>query len=59
MFEDIRDAITYETKLKGWSRDKKLTLIQTINPEFKDLAEQWGWLQIGPYRSIAEEDGKR
>ena len=56
---DIRDALTRETQLKGWSRQKKLDLISTINPGFKDLAQQWGWLQIGPFRSIAETDGKK
>jgi len=56
---DIRDALTRETQLKGWSRQKKLDLISTTNPGFKDLAQQWGWLQIGPFRSIAETDGKK
>jgi hypothetical protein len=28
---------------KGWRREKKLNLIRTINPEFKDLAQTWGW----------------
>ena len=29
-------------QLKGWRREKKLNLIGTINPEFKDLAQTWG-----------------
>jgi hypothetical protein len=33
-------------RLKGWRRDKKLNLIGTINPEFKDLAQTWGWKMI-------------
>jgi len=41
--EDISQSIARETQLKGWRREKKLNLIRTINPEFKDLAEQWGW----------------
>jgi hypothetical protein len=32
-----------EKRLKGWRREKKLNLIGTINPEFKDLAQIWGW----------------
>jgi predicted GIY-YIG superfamily endonuclease len=28
-----------EKQLKGWRREKKLNLIGTINPEFKDLAQ--------------------
>ena len=30
----------------GWRREKKLNLIGTINPEFKDLAQTWGWNMI-------------
>jgi hypothetical protein len=29
-------------QLKGWRRAKKLNLIRTIHPEFKDLAQTWG-----------------
>ena len=39
---DIRTAIAREKQLKGWRRAKKLSLIRTINPEFKDLAQTWG-----------------
>jgi putative endonuclease len=42
-YEDICKAITREKQLKGWRREKKLNLIGTINPEFKDLAQTWGW----------------
>ncbi len=38
-YEDIRTAIAREKQLKGWRREKKLNLIRTINPEFKDLAQ--------------------
>ena len=57
-FETITAAIAREKELKGWTRDRKLALIRQTNPDFRDLAEQWGWLQIGPYRSIAEESQK-
>jgi putative endonuclease len=33
-------------RLKGWRRPKKPNLIRTINPEFKDLAQTWGWKMI-------------
>ncbi len=54
LFDDILQAIAREKALKGKSRDKKLALIRTMNPEFTDLAERWGWLQIGPHRTIEE-----
>ncbi|MCR5567244.1 MAG: GIY-YIG nuclease family protein [Clostridiales bacterium] len=34
---DVRDAITREKQLKHWGRDKKVALIETLNPEWKDL----------------------
>lgn len=37
-FSDINDAIEAEKKVKGWTRKKKIGLIKTINPEFKDLS---------------------
>jgi putative endonuclease len=45
-YENIRTAIAREKQLKGWRRAKKLNLIGTINPEFKDLAQTWGWKMI-------------
>jgi putative endonuclease len=42
-YEDIRTAIAREKLLKGWRRAKKLNLVRTINPEFK---ETWGWKMI-------------
>ena len=41
--DDIRQSIAREKQLKGWRREKKLNLIRTQNPAFKDLAETWGW----------------
>lgn len=35
--KDINDAITREKQLKGWTRKKKLNLIQKINPELDEL----------------------
>lgn len=37
-FSDPNDAIAAEKKIKGWTRKKKLDLIKTINPVFKDLS---------------------
>ena len=41
VFDDIRDAITYEKKLKAGNRANKEKLINLMNPEWKDLAEEW------------------
>jgi putative endonuclease len=34
---DIREAIAREKSLKGWERAWKLRLIETSNPDWKDL----------------------
>ena len=38
---DIRQAITREKQIKGWWRAKKISLIESLNPEWKDLSEDW------------------
>jgi putative endonuclease len=35
------DAIRRETSLKRWKRDWKIALIEKVNPEWKDLIENW------------------
>jgi putative endonuclease len=37
-FEQIRDAILREKQLKGWTRVKKIALIESLNPDWKDLS---------------------
>jgi putative endonuclease len=34
---DVKAAIQRETQLKRWKRDWKLKLIESVNPEWKDL----------------------
>ncbi len=40
-FEDVRNAIEREKVIKGWLRIKKIALIVSMNPEWKDLSEEW------------------
>ena len=35
---DVYSAISREKQLKGWTRKKKNELIETINPNWKDLS---------------------
>src|SRR5271157_3842147 len=37
-FSDVRAAISREKQLKNWRREKKLALIRTLNPTFRDLS---------------------
>ena len=39
-FNDIRGAITREKQIKNLVRRKKIELIETINPKWKDLIEE-------------------
>ncbi|MGC2818797.1 MAG: GIY-YIG nuclease family protein [Candidatus Sulfotelmatobacter sp.] len=40
-FQDVRDAIEREKRIKGWLRIKKIALIVSINPELRDLSAEW------------------
>lgn len=37
---DIHDAIAREKQIKGWTRAKKNALVETVNPEWRDLMEE-------------------
>ena len=39
--DDIGAAIAEEKRIKGGSRKKKIELIESINPEWIDLAKEW------------------
>jgi len=41
-FDHVMSAISREKQLKGWRRQKKMALVETTNPRWQDLAEQWG-----------------
>lgn len=41
-FEEVEDrnsALKREKQIKGWLREKKIKLIEEVNPEWKDLSE--------------------
>jgi len=37
-FQDVRDAIAFEKRLKKWERKWKLRLIEERNPDWEDVA---------------------
>ena len=45
-FNDIESAIAREKQLKGWSRAKKIALIEKINRGWKDLTPSFS--NLGP-----------
>jgi len=40
-FDDVRKAIDREKQLKRWRREKKIWLIERLNPDWRDLAADW------------------
>ena len=41
VFPAAIQAIAAEKKIKGWTRAKKVRLIESKNPTWKDLSEDW------------------
>lgn len=39
--DDVHAVIAREKQIKGWLRSKKLELIASMNPEFRDLSAGW------------------
>lgn len=46
MFDDMTSAIAREKQLKRWHRDWKINLIEQDNPEWNDLAVEWGFESV-------------
>lgn len=40
VFEDISDAIVREKRVKKWRREWKIDLIESMNPEWRDLSDE-------------------
>jgi putative endonuclease len=40
-FDDVRNAIDREKQLKRWRREKKVKLIEELNPPWRDLSREW------------------
>ena len=40
-YDNVYKAIGREKQLKGWSRAKKIILIESVNPHWLDLAKDW------------------
>ncbi len=49
-FSEASQAIQREKELKGWRREKKITLIEGINPTWQDLSRDWYELEPADYR---------
>ncbi len=49
MHETMNAAIARETRIKKWKRAWKVRLIESLNPECRDLFDEtWGAIEDGP-----------
>ena len=47
-FDTVQVAIQREKQLKAWLRRKKLALVDSVNPEWDDMAEHWYSMERDP-----------
>ena len=38
---DVYGAIAREKEIKKWRRERKNALVETMNPKWKDLSDEW------------------
>jgi putative endonuclease len=41
VFNDVHVAIRREKQIKGWTRNKKIALIESVNRDWNDLSDGW------------------
>lgn len=54
-FQDVRNAIQREKQIKGWTRARKIALIESQNPQWIDFAEHWGARMLMPNERISDQ----
>lgn len=57
-YDDVYKAKRRELQLKGWRREKKIALIEKMNPRWQDLAENWRREMLFPGQSLKEQSLK-
>lgn len=43
---DIQSAIAREKTIKKWRREKKDALVRNINPDWRDLSNEWAGFEV-------------
>ena len=56
-FEDVHNAIEREKEIKRWLRVKKIALIVSLNPAWRDLSTEW--FERHPFEPDAEAIHRR
>lgn len=52
--QDVAKAIAREKQLKGWRREKKLALIEKMNPAWVDLSREWYDVEPADYKRATD-----
>jgi putative endonuclease len=55
-FSVVHNAIRREKEVKGWTRAKKIALIESGNPRWEDFAEHWGSQMLMRNESITTSE---
>lgn len=56
--DDPRHSTNRERQLKGWTRARKVALIESVNPRWQDFAENWELPMALPSEPIAEIEAR-
>jgi len=51
-FEDVH-AIERENRIKGWLRIKRIALVVSVNPGWRDLSEEWYGRPVSAAKGLA------
>jgi putative endonuclease len=52
--QDVTAAIAREKQLKGWRREKKIALIEKMNPTWIDLGKDWYDLEPADFKRATD-----
>jgi putative endonuclease len=52
VYDEVARAMGREKQLKGWRREKKIALIEKMNPRWQDLSEHLGREMLFPGQSF-------
>ena len=54
LFQEVTKAIAREKQLKGWRREKKIALIERMNPTWVDLSREWYDTEPADFKRAAD-----
>lgn len=57
-YQDVTKAIAREKQLKGWRREKKVALIEKMNPAWVDLSKDWYDLELADFKRAMDPMGR-